>query len=360
MARPRKHSPIPGRASWRHPPSFKLAALAVTDGGNAVAGAPLFRTSISLDLVLDGAARWAVRGLGKVIPSISTVPIVGIGTPYAHDLNLAFRPDIDPSMKLQALSAMIDALEDLARQNKADLVLLKDVSSDIRTLADDALCRRGYARITALPIAFLGTPASEAAYFESISGNMRSNLRRRLKRAKNIRVEIRNSTDGIETQLQELHLSTMQRAATDYDVFEEVSPTYYREVLRSVGEKARLLTYWFDDLLIGFSLVLLGRSKLIQTYNGMRYPEGPDNGVFYLDWMTQVRLCIDKRIPVMETGVTTYLIKARLGCKFRRSYIYVRHRNPVMNAIVKAVSPFINLERSDPSLKELGVAAPFV
>ena len=188
---------------------------------------------------------------------------------------------------------------------------------------------------------------------------MRSNLRRRLRRAGDIRVEVRNTSDGIDSQLQELRASTMQRAATDYDVFADISPNYFREVLRSMGGNARLLTYWLDSTLIGFSLVLLGRDKLVQTYNGMRYPEGPDNGIFYLDWMTQLRLCIDNGIPLLQSGVTTYLIKARLGCEFHRSFIYVRHRNSAMNAIIKAVSPFINLERSDPGLQELGDKAPY-
>lgn len=342
------------------PPSFSFSAIATHADDRLIAGGPVFKTSIALDMVLDGVARKIVSGLGKVLPSIATVPIVGIGTPHSHDSNLAFAPDLSPDERLSALESLMDTLETVARRERADIVLLKDVSSDIRSWADTALRKRGYSRITALPISTLRIPDSEEAYMASLSGNMRSNLRRRLKRARNIKVDIRTSTDGLDAELHELRGRTMGRAATDYDVFEEISPAYYAEVLKAMGDKARLLTYWLDDKLIGFSLVLLGKNELIQTYNGMRYPEGPDNGIFYLDWMTQIRLCLEHRIPTMQSGVTTYLIKARLGCEFHRSYIYVRHKNMVMNAITRTVSPFINLERSDPSLKELGDTAPFV
>lgn len=341
------------------PPSFEFAALAVEKDGALVAGAPLFKTAISLDLALDGVARTLVRGIGKVLPFVRSVPLFGIGTPYAHDANIAFKASVDEDERLSIFNHMIDALEDEARRQKSDLILLKDVSAEIRRLSDDDLRKRGYARITALPIAVLQTPATEAAYFDSISGNMRSNLRRRLKRAKDLRVEMRTSCEGLESELHELRLATMQRAETDYDVFEEIAPNYYSEVLAAMGDNARLLTYWLDDKLLGFSMVLLGRDKLIQTYNGMRYPEGPDNGVFYLDWMTQLRLCMERGIPIMQSGVTTYLIKARLGCTFQRSYIYVRHRNAVMNTIIRWVSPYIDLEKGDPGLKELGATAPF-
>ncbi len=342
------------------PPSFKLSAIAAFADAKPLAGAPIFKTAISLDLVLDGVARSLVRGLGKILPAMSVVPIFGIGTPYSHDSNLTFSPRLDAQERLELLAHLLDALEAESSRQKADIVLLKDVSATIKLLADATLRKRGYARITALPIATLRIPASEEAYFSSISGNMRSNMRRRLKLARNLRVEMRTSCDGIEDELLELRINTMQRAATDYDVFEEISPAYFREVLRSMGDNARLLTYWLDDVLLGFSLVLIGREKLIQTYNGMRYPQGPDNGLFYLDWMTQVRLCIAQGIPIMQSGVTTYLIKARLGCEFHRSHIYVRHHNSVINAIIRYVSPFINLEKSDPGLKELGSTAPFV
>jgi uncharacterized protein len=342
------------------PPSFQFSALAVVSDGRLAAGAPVFQTAISLDLVLDGVARWVVRQIGRVLPSIARVPLLGIGTPYAHDTHLAFQSGLTDPQRLQALASLLSGLESLAQSKQSAIVILKDIPADVMAWADASLAKHGYARITALPVARLRIPSSEAAYVQSLSGNMRSNLRRRLKLAQNIKVEVRTSADGIETELQDLRTNTLRRAATDYDVFEEVAPNYYSAILRGLGDKARLLTYWLDGKLIGFSLVVLGQKQLVQTYNGMRYPEGPDNGLFYLDWMTQIRLCIEHGIPQIHSGVTTYLIKARLGCDFHRTYIYVRHRQKLMNAITRRVCPYINLEAADASLKELGATAPFV
>lgn len=342
------------------PPSFSFSAVGAFEGDEFVAGAPIFQTSISLDLVLDGFAKRTVNGLSKLLPSISNVPMVGIGTPYSHDSQLGFDQRLSSQDRNEVFGSLVGALEEFADSRKADLILIKDASGEITSWADQILRRRGYARITGLPIAKLSLPASEEDYIRGLSTNMRSNLRRRLKRARNVRVELRTTTDGIDPDLLELRENTVRRAAADYDVFEEVSTDYFAEVLQVSGHGARLLTYWLDRELIGFSLVLVGSNKLVQTYNGMRYPEGPDNGLFYLDWMSQIRLCLECGIPELQSGVTTYLIKARLGCQFHRSYIYVRHTNPIMNAITKLVCPFINLENDDQGLKELGEAAPFV
>ena len=76
--------------------------------------------------------------------------------------------------------------------------------------------------------------------------------------------------------------------------------------------------------------------------------------------MTQVRLCLEHGIPQMQSGVTTYLIKSRLGCEFHRCYLYIRHRYGSLNTLVNVIAPTLNLERSDPGLQELGTNAPFV
>lgn len=342
------------------PPSFTLSAVAAFTADRLIAGGPVFETAIKPGLVLDGIARRIVESLGQILPSIATIPIVGIGTPYSHDSMLGFAAGLPPGEREQALEAVIGALETFAAARHAEVILLKDVSKDVVAWADAPLRKRGFSRITALPIATLPVPDTDTAYIEGLSANMRSNLRRRLKRAKNVRIEVLSSTDGLDSELNALRARTLDRAANDYDVFEEIAPSYYAAVLKNLRDRARLLTYWVGDTLIGFSLVILGPDKLVQTYNGMRYPEGPDNGLFYLDWMTQLQLCIEHRIPVLQSGATTYLIKARLGCKFKRSYVYVRHRNRIMNALLKTASPFIDMERSDASLKELGSSAPFV
>lgn len=342
------------------PPSFSLSAIAAFEDQRIAAVAPLFQTTIHLDRILDGVAQRAIGGLGKLFPSVSCVPLVGIGSPYLDDSSLAFDAALDSGRRLATLDTILQEFEAFADSRNSRLILLKDVSEGICAWADPVLRKRGYSRINALPIARLHIPATEDAYVEGLSANMRSNLRRRLKRARNLRVEVRTTTDGIDAELSALRAQTMARASTDYDVFEEISPDYYRQVLRNLGDNARLLTYWLGEDLVGFSMVLIGSNRLVQTYNGMRYPEGPDNGLFYLDWMTQIRLCLERGIKELQAGVTTYLIKARLGCVFHRNYVYVRHRSPVLNAITKVASPFINLEKGDPGLAELGASAPYV
>ena len=341
------------------PASFKYSAIGVLKDGRLVAGSPVFETRFDPGVVLEGTTKKIYNGISTVIPAAGNVPIIGLGSPHSQEPTIAVDPALTKTEQQHALECLLTGLDDIAANAGARITLLKDVGDQFQSWARQGLRETGYASLTALPVATLNIPESEGAYFASLSGNMRSNLRRRLKRAKNLRVEIRNNCDGLKDKLYELRESTLQRAAVDFAHFAEVSPDYFPSVLANMGDNARLLTYWLEDELIGFSIVVLNDQAMIQNYNGMRYPEGPDNGLFYLDWMTQLRLCMELGIPVMHSGITTYLIKARLGSQFHRRYLYVRHRYKSINAILKSVVPTVSLETSDPGLVELGADAPF-
>lgn len=341
------------------PREFEFSAIGVFDGDRLIAGTPVFRTGFRLDMLLEGRARTVGNWLHAKRPSALAVPVIGAGHPHADELTLAFEPSLTEQEREEALSALLDGIEAGARANGDKVMVLKNVTDSQRLWCDDTLKRKGYARASALPIATLPVPQSADAYIAGLSQNMRSNMRRKLKKAAKVRVDIRTSPEGVEEQIFDLRERTRANAVNDYDQFAEIAPGYFREVMGRMGERSRLLLYWLDDRLIGFALVLLEPKLLKEKYNGMCYPEGPDNGVFYLNWMTQVRLCVEHGIPTMHAGETTYLIKSRLGCRLHRSWIYYRHRSPMLNRVFRASSRWVAFDTSDPDLKRLGSDAPY-
>jgi hypothetical protein len=342
------------------PPMFSFAALGVFRGDTLITGAPVFRTDFRLDMMLEGDLRKLAGAIGHRAPRLVNLAVMGAGSPHADELALAFDPTLDLRGRRAALDALLEGLERRAAQLGIGMTFLKNVTDRDSLWSHEVFRRRGYARVATLPIATLAIPTSEEAYIKSLSANMRSNMRRKLKRAKEVRVELRNSVEGVEEQIFSLREATRRRAKTDYDAFAEISPSYFRQVLAHLGERAKLLLYWRGEDLIGFALVLLEPCRLLEKYNGMRYPEGPDNGVFFLNWMTQVRLCIEHGIPQLHAGETTYLTKARLGCKLHRSWIYFHHCHRALNGIFALLSRWLAFDSTDPDLRRLGSEAPYV
>ena len=86
----------------------------------------------------------------------------------------------------------------------------------------------------------------------------------------------------------------------------------------------------FIDKFIGFSL------PLARTLN-----------LYVLSWMTNVRYCLARGIPVLQTGQTAYAMKLRMGSELRDNWIYFRHRNPILNAILRLAGPLLAADRHD-------------
>lgn len=352
------------RSCEQAPPAmFEFQAFGVREGGKLIAGGPTFSTDFRLDLAAGGPFQRVAQWLEKRAPRLNRVKVLGLGSPHADELGLAFAPELDTAARARALDTLLAGLGRHAQETRSTLIAFKNVSTAQCEEFGEVFARRGYARIATLPISKLAIPASVDAYIDSLSANMRSNIRRKLKRAARLKVEIRKggaSIADVEAELFELRELTRRRASTDYDAFAEVAPGYFASVMAGCGDRARLLLYRLDGRLIAFSIVLLEKSRLKEKYTGMRYPEGPDNGVFFLNWVTLIRLCIEHNIPQLHAGETTYLTKARLGCQFHRSWIYFRHRRPLVNALFGQASRWVSLEAADPDLRELGNTAPFV
>lgn len=342
------------------PAMFSFAALGVFNAETLIAGAPAFRGDFRLDMMLEGRSRQLANWLGAQFPRFRDLAVMGAGSPHADELAIAFDCGLDIPQRCSALEALLDGLERQAARADIGMTFLKNVSDRDRVWADDILRRRGYARVATLPIATLAIPNSEEAYIASLSANMRSNIRRKLKRARDVRVEVRSSIEGVEEEIYNLREATRRRASTDYDVFSEISTNYFRKVLAHLGERAKLLLYWRGETLIGFAFVLIESGRLIEKYNGMRYPDGPDNGVFFLSWMTQLRLCIALGIPELHAGETTYLTKVRLGCKLHRSWVYFRHRRRPLNWMFRLMSRWVTFDSADPDLRRLGSNVSYV
>lgn len=339
--------------------AFRLGAVAVLDGNRLIAGGPMFSTNIPVDMLLEGALRKIVHGLAKRWPKIGVVPLLGLGSPFIEGISLGFDSALDDEDRHRATAMMLDALEGHAAATGAGVLLGKDVSAPERRLFDRAFVGSGYAAIAAPPLSTLKVPASDEAYIQSLSANMRSNMRRKLKKAKGLRLEIRTSADGLEDELHRMRSETIARAKIDFDVFGQVPKSFYRTALEEMPGKSFLRLYWLDERLIGFTLVLKNGHEVSEMYTGMHYPDGPDHGLFYDNWITHLREARELGMAEVDTGPTTYLIKNRLGYQFHRSWVYVRVRNRFFNWLLAKFAPKLGLDRSDPDLKQLGDTAHY-
>lgn len=361
---------FPGRAEgWDYfraceqaaPEGFQASAMAAYAGAALVAAVPLFRTDYRLDLSLEGQLKPVVEWIHRSAPKLVALPVLGMGSPLTEECLIGFQPGIKEHDRIAAFEALLRGMNDHAAENKIPLLALKDVMDRDATWANGLLKKQGFTGVATLPVATLHLPfSSEDEYLASLSSSMRSDLRKKMRRANKVKFEFRDSIADIEDEIAALFEETRANSKVDYGSFDEVPATYFREVMRNCHGKAHVMLGTIDDKLISFNISLTEPDRLLAKYIGMRYPDAREHNLYFLNWMAMVRYCIDRGIPWMQAGHTSYRQKARLGCKLKRSWIYFKHRNMLINPLFKGFGPMMAFDQMDPDLQALGDDAPYL
>jgi len=361
---------FPGRAEgWDYfcacersaPEGFSFSALGAYAGSELLAAVPLFRTDYRLDLSLEGRLKPAVDWVHHYAPRLVAVPVLGMGSPLTEECPIGFLPETERDERARIFMALIRGMNDHAAANKIPLLALKDITDRDDIWAHAGLADYGFTRVATLPLATLHVPfKSEEEYLKSLSSSMRSDLRKKMRRAANVTLEWRDTIEGIEDQLFELFEETRANSKADYGAFDDVPAGYFREIMQTAGDKAKVMVAHVDGEMVSFNIALIKPNRVLAKYIGMRYPAAREHNLYFVNWMAMVRFCIERSIPWLQIGQTSYRQKARMGCKFKRSWIYFKHRNPAINPLFKFFGPGMAFDKMDPDLQAMGEDAPYL
>lgn len=336
-------------------PGVALGAVEVRDTAGLAAAAPLFQLSYRLDTPLQGRLRGLAEAVSRRLPSLTEWRMLGVGSPYADRCHIALRPDLTEGQRDAALVALVRAVESEGESRNAALTVYKDLSGAELATLEGVLGRSRYNQIRSLPVATLDLDgvANREGYIASLSSGTRKDIRRKLKTAGGVRVERRTDIEDLAEKIDALYEETRQNSSVDYGDFEALPPDYFRSVSRCAGARAQFMLYWVGDELAAFNLLLLGRDTVIDKFLGMRYPLARENNLYVVSWIENVRFCLETGRRFLQSGQTAYNAKLRLGSRLTASSIIVRHRNPVINRLIRLAAPLAAFDRWDPDLRRL-------
>jgi len=335
------------------PPGFRLGAVAALDGERMVAAAPLFRVAYRIDTPLQGSLRRVTDWVHARAPRLVSFPVIGIGSPLSDNCALGFAPELSEAQCAEVFDGLLHHLAREARAARSALLAVKSLDRSAEVL-DGPLARHGYRRVTSVPLAMLDLPyRSLDHYLDALPPKTGSYFRRKMRSAAKVRIEYRSSVEGLEARLGELFESTLRQSKVDYGDFERLDPQYFSRVVRGMGEAARLMLCWRGEELLSFQLFLVGRQRVLAKQIGMKYPEGRELNLYFVNWLKLIEFAIERRIPCVEMGATTYATKLLFGGYLERRWLHFRFRGGLWNRVLGPLSPHFDFEKNDPELAKL-------
>lgn len=339
--------------------AFTYGAIAVYAGRTLVAAAPMFSIDYRLDTSLGENLKSLTTWIAQSFPMAFRVPVMGLGSPMTEECPIGIAPGLSPQHRLQALGQLLATLQEAAAARGARVLALKDVTDSDAHWMHEVLGAAGYARMASLPVATLALPyAHEDGYLASLTPKVRTDLRRKMRLAKDVTIEFRDDIGDIHDELVALYQETRANRKASYEAFDEIPEGYFREVMHHCPS-ARIMLCRVDGKIASFNLFFEEPGRVIGKFIGMNYALARQHNLYFVNWMSMVRYCIERGIGELQTGQTTYQLKMRLGCTLKRSWVYFRHRNSALNAVFHAVGPRVGLDKADPDLKALGDKAVY-
>jgi hypothetical protein len=316
------------------------------EAGELVAAAPGFVTEYPLETTLTGPSRRLAERLRNLFPDALTLRLACLGSPCTETAQFGFRPGLPEHRRAELLRALIGGFETSARRERCGLFGAKDVAEPDLALWTRAAQPLHYRPLPGLPSAHLDIDFADLdAYFARLSHATRKDMRRKLKAAAHVRIEVREAVEDVLDRITALYAETLARADMS---FEELTPAYFRGVLASMPGRAFAVLYFDGDVLLAFNLLIQSGDTLLDKFFCMEAERGRPLNLYFLSWFTNVRLCLERGLKRYQAGQAAYDVKLKLGSQLTRTAICFRHRNALVNSALQLVAP---LFAADPTLK---------
>lgn len=333
---------------------FSPVYFAAREAGRIVAVVPAFITAYRLDTTIQGRLRTILRPLLRLARGLLTHRLACLGSPHADRCHLGFAPAVPKSRHAALTRHLLDALETFAGAEGIGLVAAKDIAdTDLDHGVGTAFLAAGFARQPGLPNAVLSLPAAGTeAYLASLSATMRREVRRKLKSRALVRIETRCGPAALDlvAQIMQLYEEQRARSKVDFDLFETLSPAYFRALFEGPGSTAVVFAYFQGTELVAFNLCLVTGRAFIDKYIGFSARHARRLNLYVLSWMHNLGYCMAHSIPILQSGQTAYAMKLRLGSSLLRNWLYFRHRNRILDRLLRLAGPLLAADRHDPDL----------
>jgi predicted N-acyltransferase len=322
---------------------FEWIYLAVWENRRLRAAVPGFVTEYRIDTTLSGSLKHVAGAIARIAPRLLGVPLVALGSPVAEICHLGFAADASSAERRRLADTLLARLFEFAEQRRIGMIAVKDASGNDDALWSAACGTAGLRRMPGQATATLELPfRSFDAYLGSLSAATRRDMRRKLRSRADVRVEWRRDIDDVLDRIMQLYRATLAQA--EYQ-FEELSAAYFTEVMRDPRGRALCATYWLDERLIGFNLVLHDQHCLLDKFFGMDSALGRAHNLYYLSWMENVRYCIEHGLARYQSGQGLEREKTRLGSRLAPNWLWYRHRNRIVDRVFASFERLFRLDR---------------
>ncbi|HMX35110.1 MAG TPA: hypothetical protein PKC66_22955 [Leptospiraceae bacterium] len=173
-------------------------------------------------------------------------------------------------------------------------------------------------------------------YMDAMVTKFRTKARTAIRKSEEL--TIRNLTlseiDSLKNKIESLYLQVQEKSSFWFGALNANSFLYLKQ---NIGEDFILKGYFLGNELIGFSSSFLFDSILDANYVGINYELNRDFAIYQRMLYDYIDLAIERGCKELRFGRTAEEIKSSVGAVPVPMKLFIRHKNPIANRILKAI-----------------------
>jgi hypothetical protein len=307
---------------------FSLASIVVSKGDAPVFFLPLFETRFDLSAFVEGWLKKSLKVAGRLIPSLFHPRVLSVGSLVGEWSEIGTDPRIDEETMDAACKMAFAALQTHAAELKSDIVALYNFNlyGKVPGAVFDNFNRVQYRACARLKIDF----NSVEEYLGRLSRGARRDLRRKMRVAPEVRVIRSRDISPDLDRIYKLYLETVARGPMALGVHNRL---FFEKICERVPG-AEYTLYYVREELVAFNLLIVREEAMVDKFFCMDSGVGRKYNLYVLSWIENVRICLEREIPLYYAGQGTEKTKAHLGATFVPSFILFKHRRPLFDRLL--------------------------
>ena len=255
---------------------------------------------------------------------------------------IAFAPNDDSA---ELWPAIAEALYRLRRADKlfgdTDLIMVKDIT-DAYSAGASALSRFSYRQLETEPNMVLDVSPNWRTY-EDYLASLTSRYRKQAKdiarevTAAGLQVELLSGPDEVARHAAALHALYLQTHHNARIRLVTLSPQFLPTLAAQLGQDLRCTILRRDDQLLGFVTTVRDGETAVGYYIGFDRKANADVPIYFRLLQAVVDDAIKFGCRSLSLGRTALEPKARLGARPDPFRIWIRHRIPLLNVLVRGL-----------------------
>lgn len=310
--------------------------------GEPIACACLSTFRVDLAIIAGSGTRRILERLRRLAPSLLYMKVMFCGLPVSlGQKGVLFTPEAEVMDVLAELDELTIAL---ANEHNAWLIVYKEHSNeDLDDL--QILIKRGYRRAESLSMHIFNESFRD---FEHYLSNLKSHYRydisrsrRKLERA-GVQIVRWNDADVIRAvytpELHQLYLAVVNNAENR---LETLPCEFFRELARQFPQEIALVGLVKDGRVFAFNWSLATTSTYQFLFCGIDYAANRNMDLYFNVMYAELGYGLQLGLPEIIVGQTSDHFKARLGCRQRPLYLFVKGTGGITDLLLHLSFPLL-------------------